>query len=106
MKKGTIKISVFYPNGDGNTFDLDYYCNKHIPMVSSLLGPALISSSVEKGLTGLDPDQPAIYSVIGHLYFSSVADFQTSFGPHAERITADIANYTNTGPVVQISEIL
>tara|TARA_Y100001972_G_scaffold124457_1_gene173605 strand:+ start:410 stop:730 length:321 start_codon:yes stop_codon:yes gene_type:complete len=105
MKKGTIKVSVFYPNGDGNTFDLDYYCNKHMPMVSKLLGGALKSTSVDKGIVGATPDQPALYSAIGNLYFDSIADFQTSFGPHAEKIMADAANYTNTQPAVQISEV-
>ena len=38
MKKGMIKLSVMYPNGEGKTFDMDYYCNKHIPMVAGLLG--------------------------------------------------------------------
>jgi hypothetical protein len=34
-----------------------------------------------------------------------VAAFQSGFGPHAEEILADIPNYTNTQPVIQISEI-
>ncbi|XOV93564.1 MAG: EthD family reductase [Bacteroidota bacterium] len=105
MKKGTIKVSVFYPNSEGSTFDLDYYCNKHMPMVKNLLGDALKSTGVDKGLVGGTPNQPAPYSAIGHLYFDSIADFQNSFGPHAQTIMADAANYTNVQPSVQISEI-
>ncbi len=106
MKKGTIKVSVFYPNDEGTSFNVDYYCNKHMPMVKSLLGNALKASDVDKGLAGGTPDQPALYAAIGHLYFDSIADFQNSFGPHAEKIMADAANYTNVQPAIQISEIL
>ena len=105
MKKGMIKVSALYSNGDGVTFDLDYYCNKHIPMVKGLLGAALKDLTVDKGIAGGTPDSPATYVVMGHLYFESVADFQNTFGPHAEKIMADIPNYTNAQLVIQISEI-
>ena len=45
------------------------------------------------------------YVAIGHLTFDSVESFQASFFPHAGEITADISNYTNVQPVVQISEV-
>ena len=69
MKKGSIKVSVLYPDGDGKTFDMDYYCNKHIPMVGGLLGDAVISASVEKGLAGGAPGSSATYQAMGNLYF-------------------------------------
>ena len=31
--------------------------------------------------------------------------FQTSFGPHAKEFGSDIPNYTNTDPMIQISEV-
>jgi hypothetical protein len=34
-----------------------------------------------------------------------VAAFQGAFGPHAAAIMADIKNYTNVQPVIQISEV-
>jgi hypothetical protein len=33
-----IKVSVLYPEGDGSTFNMDYYLNRHIPMVREKLG--------------------------------------------------------------------
>ena len=42
---------------------------------------------------------------MGHLYFDSVEAFQAAFGPHAETILADIPNYTNIQPVIQVSEV-
>jgi len=105
MKKGMIKVSAFYPNGDGSTFDMDYYCNKHVPMAKSLLGGALKELAVDKGIAGGMPNSPSPYLAIGHLYFESIAEFQNAFGPHAEKLVADMPNYTNTQPVIQISEV-
>jgi len=106
MKKGCIKVSVLYPNEDGKTFDMDYYCNKHVPMVAALLGDAVIGATVEKGLGGGTPDQAASYTAMGNLYFETMDSFQESFGPNAEKIMGDIPNYTNIEPVIQISEVL
>jgi uncharacterized protein (TIGR02118 family) len=100
-----IKVSVLYPNREGSRFDISYYCNKHMPMVKRLLGPVLKSVAVEQGIGSQAPGSPAPYLAIGHLQFDSVEAFQTSFGPHAQEIMSDIPNYTNTQPVVQISEV-
>ncbi|MCB0670239.1 MAG: EthD family reductase [Saprospiraceae bacterium] len=106
MKKGSIKVSVLYPDGEGKTFDMDYYCNRHIPMVAELLGDAVIGASVEKGVAGGEPESTAMFKAMGNLYFDSVEMFQNSFGPNAEKILNDIPNYTNIEPVVQISEVM
>lgn len=100
-----IKVSVMYPNGFGHTFDIDYYTGKHMPMVSRKLGAALKNMAVEQGLAGGEPGAPPAYLAFGHLYFDTVQAFQEAFGPHAKEILADIPNYTNTQPVLQISEV-
>ena len=78
-----IKISVLYPNGKDTKFDMEYYCNRHIPMVQQLLGSALKGVSVDQGLSGEEPGSHAPYVAMGHLLFDSVEAFQTGFGPHA-----------------------
>ncbi len=100
-----IKVSVLYPKTDTTSFDMDYYCNSHMPMVKEKLGDACKNISVEGGLAGGAPDSPPPYIAMGHLYFDSVDDFQSAFGPHAEAIMADIPNYTNVDPVLQVSEV-
>ena len=106
MKKGTIKVSVLYPGGDGITFNMDYYLNKHVPMVTGLLGDAMIGATIEQGLSGAAPSAPAPYVTMGNIYFESLESFQSSFGPNAMAIMGDVPNYTNGEPVVQISEVL
>src|SRR5882757_11361348 len=100
-----IKVSVLYPAGESTTFDMDYYCKSHMPMVQEKLGAACKSMAVEQGLGGAAPGAPPTYAAMGHLYFASVAEFQAAFAPHAAAIIADIANYTNVQPVIQVSEV-
>lgn len=100
-----IKVSVMYPNNEGSTFDMAYYCDKHMPMVRQKLGAALKGVAVEQGLAGPLPGSPPPFLALGHLLFESVEAFQASFGPHAQAIMADIPNYTNTQPTIQISEV-
>lgn len=106
MKKGTIKVSVLYPSSAGSNFDMEYYCNKHVPMVGGLLGNAVIGATVEKGVGGGDPGSHPAYAAMGNLYFNTMESFQESFGPNAGKIMADLPNFTNIEPIVQISEVM
>ena len=101
-----IKVSVLYPNGNGHNFDIDYYCNQHVPMVMGLLSGSVKTGAVEKGVGGGLPGSPAAYLAMGHLYFDSIEEFQNSFGPNADKIMSDIPNFTNIEPVIQVSEVL
>ncbi|RKN78498.1 EthD family reductase [Ulvibacterium marinum] len=105
-KKGMIKVTILYPNGDGKTFDMDYYSNKHMPMLKTLMGDSLKLLEIDKGISGRTPDEPIPYLAIGYLYFDKLSAYQNSFGPNAEKIVGDIPNYTNIQPIVQISEVL
>lgn len=105
-KKGMIKVTLLYPNDTGKTFDMDYYSEKHMPMVADILGEALKFYEIDKGMAGRTPDDPVPHLAIGYLYFDRLSDYQEAFGLNAEKIVGDIPNYTNIQPVVQISEVL
>jgi len=100
-----IKVSVLYPNASNATFDMKYYVAHHLPMVREKCAPECRGVGAEAGLSGGEPGSRATYIAIGYLMFDSVAAFQKSFGPNAPAIRADIPNYTNTTPIIQISEI-
>ena len=106
MEKGKCKVSVLYAAGEGKTFDMQYYKNKHIPLVKELLGPALIASSIDGGIGGAIPGSTAPFMAIGHLYFNSVEEFAQAFGTQMPRISADVPNYTNAEPLIQINEVI
>jgi uncharacterized protein (TIGR02118 family) len=99
-----IKVSVLYPNTPGATFDMAYYTSKHLTMLRKKV-PACKGVGAERGLGGGEPGSKPTYIAMGHLLFDSVESFQTGFGPHAAEIVADVPNYTNTRPVIQVSEI-
>lgn len=101
-----IKVSVMYPNTPGARFDHEYYRSKHMPLVKARMGAACKSYTVDKGLVGGAPGAAATYIAMGHLFCDSVEAFQGGFGPHAQEIMGDIANYTDVAPVIQISEVV
>ena len=64
-----IKVSVFYPNQEGSKFDMDYYCNSHMPMVRQKLGAACKGAAVEQGIAGATQGSRPAFIAMGHLYF-------------------------------------
>lgn len=106
VKKGMVKIAILYPSGEGNTFDMEYYASKHMPMVASLFGEPLRHWAIDKGISGRTQDEPIPYLAVGYFYFDTLSDYENAFGPNAEKILGDIPNYTNIQPTVQISEVI
>jgi uncharacterized protein (TIGR02118 family) len=93
-----IKLSVSYPSGDGTTFDHDYYAKTHVPMCNSSFSP--MKTEIDKGIDG-----PNVAGV--HFYFDTMEKLQGAMGsPEIGDIMADVANYTNIAPVIQISEVV
>ncbi len=105
VEENVIKVSVLYPNTAGCKFDMEYYLTRHMPMVQQKLGPACKRMAGEQGIAGGAPGAPATYVAMGHLYFDSTDAFQAAFAPHAQSILADIPNYTDTQPTIQVSEV-
>lgn len=94
-----IKVSVLYPAGEGSTFDLDYYKDKHVEIVNRTLKPSRFD--IDKGIEG----QP--FMAVGHLYFDSMEAMQAGMGsPDAGEAMSDLVNFTNVQPQLQISEIV
>ena len=101
-----IRISVMYPNDPGIKFDMDYYINKHIALVHERLDPiGLVKTEVDKGLSGHGDGVPPACCVVGYLYFNTMEDFQKML-PYNDELTSDVPNFTDTIPVIQVSEIV
>lgn len=101
-----IKVSVMYPYSAGMRFDHEYYRDTHMPLVKSMMGANCQYYTVDKGLAGGTPGTPATYAGMCHIFCDSIKAFQAGFGPHALEILADIKNYTDATPVIQISEVV
>jgi uncharacterized protein (TIGR02118 family) len=101
-----IKVSVMYPMTAGSRFDHDYYRDKHMPLLKARMGDYCKYYTVDKGLAGGAPGTPPTYVGMCHIFCDSPEAFQKGFGPHSKEILADIANYTDLSPVLQISEVV
>jgi uncharacterized protein (TIGR02118 family) len=101
-----IKVSVMYPNTSGARFDHAYYRDTHMPLVKAKMGDRCKYYTVDKGLGGAAPGKPATYVAMCHIFCDSIESFQAGFGPNAQEIMADIPNYTDLAPVIQISEVV
>lgn len=102
-----IKVSVMYPQQEGSNFNLEYYLKNHMDLVKEKWGPmGMKDFYVTKGLAGGAPDQPPTYQIMAHLSFESMDALQNAMGTHGEEVMADIPNFTDVTPVVQIGEVL
>lgn len=101
-----IKATVLYPKTDDGTFDFEYYRDKHMPLVKKLMGDACIRFSIDQGLGGGEPGSAPTFEAMGHLYCDSIEAFQMGIGPHMEQIGADLPNFTNLQPTMQISAVI
>ncbi len=97
-----LRCTVLYPNAAGAKFDFDYYLKKHIPLANEILGGQF---EVSKGLPGPGGEPPA-YLCLATIKISSPADFAARNQKRGAELAADIANYTNITPTIQMEEIL
>jgi uncharacterized protein (TIGR02118 family) len=93
-----IRMSVLYPSAEGYVFDHDYYRDRHVPLALRTWG--LERAEIDKGVDG-----PYVAAV--HFQFDSLEAMTAALsGESSAQVTADVTNYTNITPVVQISEMV
>lgn len=100
------KVSILYPVREGATFDFEYYCQQHMPMVKEKLGTACTGIAVDKGIGGGEPDSPPAYVAIGYILADDLGQLMAGVAEHGESFREDVHNYTNIDPVIQVNEIL
>lgn len=101
-----IKMSVYYPAAGGSTFDHDYYRTRHMPLIQERLGDACLRYEIDRGLAGREAGSAPEFVSACHVYSPSLEIFQAALAPHRAEISADVANYTDIAPIVQISEVV
>jgi len=105
LEPGLFKVAILYPNGEDQTFDIDYYEKKHMPMVAGFLGENLKFYEIDKGIAGRTPDDKVPFVAVGYFYCYDEAEYNKAIGQNIDAIINDIKKYTNIQPVIQISEI-
>ena len=100
-----IEITILYPNAPGRRFNHDYYETRHIPMALQLLGEAVKAVTVTRGVAAGPPWPDPAYVATCRFTCESAEAYQRAVLPHLGRLQADIANYSDVEPVIQISEV-
>lgn len=93
-----ICVTVTYPSAEGGHFDHDYYATSHVPLAVRAWSP--LRTEIDRGING--PTTAAV-----RFYFDSLDSFQAAMGASATgEVMADVVNYTDLTPVLQVSEIV
>lgn len=98
-------VTVIYPRHEGARFDFDYYENVHLPLVRKGWGEHGLTGA--KALRGTAAAQggEAPFVAIALISFESAAAHQSAMAaPIAGEIRADVANFTDIRPIVQVNE--
>ena len=97
-----IKLRLLYPNTPGKKFDMDYFCEKHVPLIRKLFGEACKGVSVDEGLQGL---YTSPYIAIATFSFESGETLIYTAVRCAKEIALDIPNFTEITPQIQAGEV-
>ena len=101
-----VVVSVLYPATAGAKFDAAYYDATHIPMVKdAFTATGLTDVKVFHGLSAADGG-PAPFVAMAHLTFESPEALGASLsGPRGDEIRADVVNFTDIQPMIQVSAL-
>ena len=95
-----ISVHILYPRArtDDSTFDMDYYCESHMPMLADALGDACQGWGASKMAAG-------DWEAIGWAAVDSQEAFDAAMAEHGAAIMGDLPNYTNVAPQLVIGEV-
>ena len=98
-------ITVLYPNTPGVTFDFAYYLEHHATLIKRLYGDSIAKLELRRG--GATPDgSPAPFVAVINIWIEDQAAFDSAGARHGATLIADVPNFTNTMPTIQIDEIV
>lgn len=101
-----IRIAALYPNTEGSRFDRAYYTGAHTDFARRLLEPhGLQAISTSLGESALDRGPPPFWA-ISEMQFASLEAFNAAMSACGSELFADIPNYTDVQPVLQICRTL
>jgi uncharacterized protein (TIGR02118 family) len=101
-----IKYTVMYPVTPGARFDMEYYVDKHVPLLRSVAGDACRGYQISRGVSTAAAVPAPTYCVMLDVLFDSVEAFEKAIPPHGATLKADLPNFTDIAPVRQINEVI
>jgi uncharacterized protein (TIGR02118 family) len=98
-------ITVLYPNTPGVTFDFDYYLKKHATLIDRLYGDSIAKLELRRGVETPD-GKPAPHVAVINIWVARQEEFDAANARHGATLVADVPNFTNCMPTIQIDEIV
>ena len=101
-----IRVSAIYLEQEGSHFDFDYYLGSHTAFARRILAPyGLTEIRTLRGIASLDGASPSA-PIIAEMVFTDRESFDRGLAAIGGDLFADIQNYTNLTPTLQISELV
>lgn len=94
---------MLYANQPGADFNFDYYLNRHIPWARKLVPDS--GTEIRRGIS-VPAGGPVPYLCLCRFWINSEEDYRAAMSEHGAELMADVANFTNIKPVVQIDEVV
>ena len=102
-----IKVTVFYGNEEGKSFNMDYYVNTHMPLVQERLTPfGMRYYNVEQGISDTDPTRLPCTSPSATCCSTTLTASTRASRPTAANWSGDVKNFTDIEPKFLISELV
>jgi len=98
-------VTVMYPNTPGVTFNFDYYLQQHASLINRLYGNSIAKIELRRGHS-TPAGLPAPYVAIINIWIADQQAFDSAGEKHGATLIADVPNFTNTMPIIQIDEIV
>jgi hypothetical protein len=104
-------LTMIYPNGDGMSFDADGFRSRHVPMLKEAYGPAVERVELRVAppppmppvAEGEQPPPPPASPLLAtvNMWLGDIGEFIKRAQASSRRLAADMANITNSAPMVQ-----
>lgn len=98
-------ITVMYPNTPGVTFDFSYYLEHHAALIDRLYGGSIAKLELRRGRSTPDGSPPPYVAII-NIWIADQEAFDRAGAKHGATLIADVPNFTNTMPTIQIDDIV
>lgn len=97
-------VTVLYRNAPDLRFDFDYYVRRHIPLIQKVFGKGITRIELRKCLNSPDGSPPEFLAVIS-IWLGDPDAYQAGLA-RSQELIADVPNFTNGQPVIQIGEVV
>jgi uncharacterized protein (TIGR02118 family) len=89
--------SVAYP-ADIDSFDIEYFRTRHVPMFAQLLGDNCVRWEVHRALAAPGAPPPPFVAA-AYFWIADAERFGVTLAEHGEAIYQDIARFSSASPV-------